>query len=67
MKKWFWRQCRIERSNVVLGSRLFTYKAYSPWQRNAVTIKPGKTGNAIEINVPLIREAAMLKITKGSH
>jgi hypothetical protein len=40
----------------------FIYKVYLPGQANAVAVKAIKTGNAIEINVPLVRGAAMVVV-----
>ncbi len=42
----------------------FNYKAYQPGIRNAVTLKFKQRGNVVEIEVPLVRGAAMVTVSK---
>jgi hypothetical protein len=41
----------------------FTYKVFLPGRRDAVHVKARRIGDAVEINVPLVRGAAMVTVT----
>ncbi|CAN5369763.1 hypothetical protein BH11BAC5_BH11BAC5_14530 [soil metagenome] len=49
--------------NSIFAKGNFNYKVFLPGRRDAVHVKARRIGDAVEINVPLVRGAAMVTVT----